>query len=548
MAHHTDDNVVNVPTMAEEDTQHAIEVLHSQEKKINCSKRLVIYCFAMGFGSMSFGFGSAIIATTLGQPSFIEYMNLGPDNPDASHILGAINSLFYAGGFFGCIFASWSNDRLGRKPTIIIAAILMIISGALCAGSVKVGMFMVFRFFLMIWPIILTIITYSGLMFLITVPLWITEVAPPHGRGVLAEIHAWMAVLSYLIAAYTGIGFFYYRSTSHAEWRAPLAFVVLWPLLTLIFTPFLPESPRWLLMNGRSEEAFCIVQRLHRNESDIETEFVLAEFQIMRSQVEFDASLDSSWRILFTRPSYRRRLLLSASVLFILYSTGTQVITNYAPSIYAGLNFSAGTSLQFSGGQILVALLAISISMLFVEKVPRNWMLGGGTMATAIPLAIETVITAKYVGSTNTAGLAAGVAFIYMYTFVYTIFLDGPGYFYASELFPTHLRAKGSTVCMACYCLTNILWTQVAPTAFRNIQWRFYIVFIVNAIVFSICQILFYPNTLNKPLEEVAEMFGDHDLVGLYRGIQAERPSIDEKLHPTSDIGNPQESMVESTK
>ena len=83
--------------------------------KRHFQKRIVFYVFAMSFGSVSFGYASAIIATTLGnvgdfdscycglteigQPSFQKYMDLTKTNPHTATIRGAMNSLFYAGGF-----------------------------------------------------------------------------------------------------------------------------------------------------------------------------------------------------------------------------------------------------------------------------------------------------------------------------------------------------------------------------------------------------------------------------------------------------------------
>lgn len=69
------------------------------------------------------------------------------DNPDESSIIGAMNSLFYVGGVFGTIFNAWFADYAGRRTTIIVACLIMIISGALVSGSVGMEMFIVFRFF-----------------------------------------------------------------------------------------------------------------------------------------------------------------------------------------------------------------------------------------------------------------------------------------------------------------------------------------------------------------------------------------------------------------
>ncbi|OCK78500.1 MFS transporter, partial [Lepidopterella palustris CBS 459.81] len=467
---------------------------------------MVLCIFGMSWGSTAFGFASAIIATTLGQPSFQKYMNLTQTNPNTAHIEGAMNSLFYAGGFFGSVFNAWYADRFGRKTSIATACVIMIASAALCAGSVHVAMFIVFRF----------CTGWSCLMLLVSVPLWITELAPPRGRGILANIHALMATFGYLCASYVGVGFFYYQKGSGNQWRAPLAFVCLFPLITLSFMPWLPESPRWLLVKGRTDEAWKIIERLHRTNDDPNNDYAHAEFQQMQTQIDLDRSLDSSWRILLTRPSYRKRVLIACSLLTFLYSSGTLTVSNYGPTLFAELGFKPAQTLQFQGGIVLAGLLSLFISLAIVDRIPRNIILSGGMLIVAIPLACEAAMTKLYIGTNNVAGLRAGVAFLYIYIFLYGIFLDGPGYFYANEIFPTHLRSKGATCCVASYSLINIMWTQVSPVAFRTIHWKFYMVFIACSVVAAVIMFFTYPDTLNKPLEEVASMFGDGDLVAHY--------------------------------
>lgn len=67
--------------------------------------------------------------------------------PHANNLIGAMNGLFQAGAFFGALCISWIADRFGRKMAITVPAILVVISGALLAGSVNIGMFIAFRFF-----------------------------------------------------------------------------------------------------------------------------------------------------------------------------------------------------------------------------------------------------------------------------------------------------------------------------------------------------------------------------------------------------------------
>ena len=95
-------------------------------------------------GSITYGYCACIIATTLGQPSFVSYMGLDTAS-NSTQLQGAINGLFQAGGFIGTLSCSVSADRLGRKKAIFIASCLCVIGGALQAGSVHVGMFIAAR-------------------------------------------------------------------------------------------------------------------------------------------------------------------------------------------------------------------------------------------------------------------------------------------------------------------------------------------------------------------------------------------------------------------
>lgn len=107
----------------------------------------LIFCiFFMSFGSMSYGYPAAIIGTTLGQPSFLTYMGLDTAS-NASQLIGAITALFYAGGVVGAFCNGWVSNIFGRKASVLVGALMVLISAALLTGSVNISMFIVFRFF-----------------------------------------------------------------------------------------------------------------------------------------------------------------------------------------------------------------------------------------------------------------------------------------------------------------------------------------------------------------------------------------------------------------
>lgn len=116
------------------------------------SLTLVQIVLALCFGSITYGYDFSVISTTLGQPGFYAYFDLtaSPENAElyaySNQIIGAISGLFSAGGTFGALGMAWLCESKGRKMALYVACIFGIVGGALQAGSVHIGMYLVARF------------------------------------------------------------------------------------------------------------------------------------------------------------------------------------------------------------------------------------------------------------------------------------------------------------------------------------------------------------------------------------------------------------------
>lgn len=97
-------------------------------------------------------------------------------------------------------------------------------------------------------------------------------------RGGLVELHALFFIMGFMIASWIGFGFSFWTTSSVDAWRPPLAIGCFWCLLGLVALFWVPESPRWLIMQGREDEAQVILNKLHSDGDDPENTYARAEY------------------------------------------------------------------------------------------------------------------------------------------------------------------------------------------------------------------------------------------------------------------------------
>jgi sugar porter (SP) family MFS transporter len=412
--------------------------------------------------------------------------------------MGAMNGLFQAGGLFGVLTAGWQADKFGRCKAIFIATCITIVGSALQAGSVHIGMFLAARF--------ITGFGVGGLVMLI--PLWQSEVAPPFSRGLLVGLHGVSILIGYNLSSWIGYGFFFVNA-SGAQWRIPLAIQIIPALVLGCGILFIPESPRWLVENGYSETASTILSRIHKDPKNPNNDFAKREFQQIETQLALEKTLPSSWKSLFTIPQYRKRVWIGMLTMFAGQFTGTLVVANYGPSLYASIGYGPSDRLLLSCGWITEGLLANVLNAVLLDRVGRKWLMTVGFAGCAVALLGEIIMLALFEGTTSSAGNSAAVFFLYLHLAFYGSCIDASTYVFASEIWPTHLRAKGFAVSVSGLFIGSLILLVSAPTGFENIGWKFYLVMLVITVINAIIVAIFFPETKGLPLEDIAALFGD---------------------------------------
>jgi MFS family permease len=163
--------------------------------------------------------------------------------------------------------------------------------------------------------------------------VYVAELSQAETRGFFTGLVGVAIAVGYTLAALVGLAFSY-TTNLDVQWRTPLGLCLVPSTGLAIALYFTPESPRFLLLKGRSEEAWKITSKLHYDPTDENQDYVREEFYQMREQLKLDRSLDSSWLHLFRKPSYRKRVAMGCLSQFLGQSTAVLVAAAYvgAPS------------------------------------------------------------------------------------------------------------------------------------------------------------------------------------------------------------------------
>ncbi|KAJ5386195.1 hexose carrier protein [Penicillium cosmopolitanum] len=395
---------------------------------------VILISLVVALGGFVYGVdsGSGIIATTLGHDTF-KYAMLGPTGANAS-LTGAIVSLYNVGQAVGTFAAGYLANKLSRRWTICISAVIAIIGGILQTAAINADMMIAGRFFAGVG---------CGIMLTI-VPVYIAEVSPPDQRGTIVGLQGFMIAIGFFAANWIGYGGAY--ATGDAQWRIPLAMQIPGPLALAIGCCFIPYSPRWLIQKERYQEAQAVLALIHGSCDDDIVEQDLAQ---IRAQIHADSSQVTSFKLAVTKllsRQYLHRTFMACFILVMGQFSGSSVIQNYQSSFYAAVGFTGKTSLLISGIYGIMGVLG-QVIYLFIaaDRWPRTRTLWVGSIFLSVMIAICMALSAFYgsASTENMSGARAAIAMIFLYSCGYAVFFNGTIWVVPSELFPFFLRSTG---------------------------------------------------------------------------------------------------------
>jgi sugar porter (SP) family MFS transporter len=406
------------------------------------------------------------------------------------HIYASLTRIrFFGGGFIGTLVQLYVSDKFGRRTCSGLAAFLMTVSGILGAASTNPAMFIVSR----------GVCGISGGIILANTPVYMSEIAPAHARGLLVGMHATGILVGYISSAVIALGFNFV--TSAIQWRLQFIMLTLFSLVFFVSVFFIPESPRWLVEQGRTDDATEILEKLHRTKSDPSARLAHAEMLQIVAQVKVEKTLPHSYWYILSNAHLRKRAYCSIVTFAMVQSSGLLVIFNLMPLLFAGLGFDNVLQLGLSIVWFTVGACCASVNALIADRVGRVKLMTIGGFLLAIVLSVETALQKFYLHSNNKHGENAAVAFFFIFIACYATAIDCVVYVYNAEIWPTHLRSKGVTFGLGSYFICGIAYNSPAAQAFNTIGWKYYLVFICMTVVTTTLIMTTFPETKGLTLE-----------------------------------------------
>lgn len=403
-----------------------------------------------------------------------------------------------AGAIIGVICAGVLSDRVGRRNTLIVSAILFCLSAAGCAVAPTLQ--------LLIWSRLIGGIAV-GIVSVIA-PMFISEFAPAKIRGSMVAIYQ-LAITIGIVLAYLSNALLLHLNPSLAGssmfsglagtqiWRFMFLIMVLPSIVFLLMMLLVPESPRWLLGRGKAEKARKVLSHVYPSaEASNEYNAISGALQQQNRQ----------GRTIFSRAL---RVPLMTGVLLAIFQqmSGINAIIYYGPEIFKKAGFTSGGALQT---QVLIGVINFLFTIFAIyqaDKFGRKKLLLVGL--SGIILSLITVGLCFYTGYTSGI-LLVGAILVYIASFAFSL---GPvTWILINEIFPNQVRLTAVSICSLTIWLSVWVIGQFFPWALQhigaaNVFWTFAFICICN--LFFCLRVV--KETKGQSLEEIEMMYaGGH--------------------------------------
>jgi sugar porter (SP) family MFS transporter len=390
-------------------------------------------------------------------------------------------SIVLIGAMAGALIGGAVADRIGRRATLVWASAIFIVGSLLAPVSPNV-MFL----------IIARAVIGAGIGFTsVTAPVYVSELAPPQSRGMLIGLYQLALTIGIALADLVG-----YWLAPQQAWRLMFGFAVVPTVLFLGVIVTVPESPRWLFAEGRSQDAESVLASYTNPEG---------AKALLNDIIEgLKTPIEQRWSALWS-PAVRRSLFIACGFTVLQQVTGINTIIYYGPQIFELAGISTHSNAILATLVIAVMNVAATIvGILLVDRVGRKPLLyvGGGGMTLSL-FALAWGFRHKATLGSDLGAIAVSSLLVYIACFAFS--LGAIAWILVSEVFPLRVRGRGVAAATVFSGMSNFL---VALTFLSVIQAvgdaATFAIFGILSIVTIIFIRFAVPETCGRDLESIS--------------------------------------------
>ena len=450
---------------------------------------LIFLSVVAALGGFLFGYDTAVISGTIAQVTQLFQL----DALQQGWYVGCA----LVGSIIGVLFAGILSDKLGRKLTMVISAILFSASALGCALCTDFTQLVVYRIIGGVGIGVVSIVS----------PLYISEVSVAQSRGRLVSLYQLAVTVGFLGAYLVN-----YQLLAWSEsgallgvpllnkifitevWRGMLGMETLPAILFFIIIFFIPESPRWLIVRGQERRAINILERIYNSITE-------ATNQLKETQSVLTAETSSEWSLLM-KPGILKAVIIGVCIAILGQFMGVNAVLYYGPSIFENAGLSGGDSLFY---QVLVGLvntLTTVLALVIIDKVGRKKLVYYGVSGMVVSL----ILIGLYFLFGDSLGVSCLFLLIFFlfYVFCCAVSICAVVFVLLSEMYPTKVRGLAMSIAGFALWIGTYLIGQLTPWMLQNLTPAgTFFLFAVMCVPYMLIVWKLVPETTGKSLEEI---------------------------------------------
>ena len=450
---------------------------------------LIFLSVVAALGGFLFGYDTAVISGTIAQVTQLFQL----DTLQQGWYVGCA----LVGSIVGVLFAGILSDKLGRKLTMVISAVLFSTSALGCALSADFAQLVVYRIIGGVGIGVVSIVS----------PLYISELAVAQYRGRLVSLYQLAVTVGFLGAYLVN-----YQLLAYAEsgtqlsvdwlnkifitevWRGMLGMETLPAILFFIIIFFIPESPRWLIVRGKELKAVNILEKIYNSMTE-------AKSQLKETKSVLTSETRSEWSLLM-KPGIFKAVIIGVCIAILGQFMGVNAVLYYGPSIFENAGLSGGDSLFY---QVLVGLvntLTTILALVIIDKVGRKKLVYYGVSGMVVSL----ILIGLYFLFGDSLGVSSLflLVFFLFYVFCCAVSICAVVFVLLSEMYPTKVRGLAMSIAGFALWIGTYLIGQLTPWMLQNLTPAgTFFLFALMCVPYMLIVWKLVPETTGKSLEEI---------------------------------------------